>query len=67
LRGLRFGGWPAWLAWALIHLFFLVGFRNRVLVFLQWGWAYVFYTRGARIISEIPARRTDGGAPRSVA
>jgi NADH dehydrogenase len=67
LRGLRFGGWPAWLAWALVHLFFLVGFRNRVLVFLQWGWAYVFYTRGARIISEIPARGTDAGAPRSVA
>ncbi len=67
LRGLRFGGWPAWLAWALVHLFFLVGFRNRVLVFLQWGWAYVFYTRGARIISEIPSRGTDAGAPRSVA
>jgi NADH dehydrogenase len=59
LRGVRFGGWLAWLAWALVHLFFLVGFRNRVLVFLQWAWAYVFYTRGARIISEIPARRSD--------
>jgi len=60
LHGLRFGGWPAWAAWALIHLFFLVGFRNRTLVFLQWAWAYVFYTRGARIISEIPPHRTLG-------
>ncbi len=63
LRGVRFGGWLAWLAWALIHLFFLVGFRNRVLVFLQWAWAYVFYTRGARIISEIPARRPNASMP----
>ncbi len=62
LRGVRFGGWLAWLAWALVHLYFLVGFRNRVLVFLQWGWAYVFYTRGARLISEIPARRPDASA-----
>jgi NADH dehydrogenase len=60
LRGVRFGGWLAWLAWALIHLYFLVGFRNRVLVFLQWAWAYIFYTRGARIISENPARRSSG-------
>jgi NADH dehydrogenase len=55
IKGVQFGGPAAWLAWALIHLFFLVGFRNRTLVFLQWAWEYVFYTRGARIISEIPA------------
>jgi NADH dehydrogenase len=54
LKGFQFGGPAAWMAWALIHLFFLVGFRNRTLVFLQWAWEYVFYTRGARIISEIP-------------
>ena len=58
IKGLQFGGYLAWVTWALIHLFFLVGFRNRVLVFLQWAWAYVFYTRSARIISEIPVRRT---------
>ncbi len=54
LKGLRFSGTPAWLAWALIHLFFLVGFRNRTLVFLQWAWAYVTYARGARLINEPP-------------
>jgi len=54
LKGLRFGGWLAWAAWAMIHLYFLVGFRNRILVFLQWVWAYVFHTRGARLISDLP-------------
>jgi NADH:ubiquinone reductase (H+-translocating) len=52
VKGLRFGGWFAWVAWALIHLFFLVGFRNRTLVFLEWAWAYVFYTRAVRLITE---------------
>jgi NADH:ubiquinone reductase (H+-translocating) len=54
IRGLRFGGWFAWVAWALIHLFFLVGFRNRTLVFLEWAWAYVFYTRAVRLITDPP-------------
>jgi NADH dehydrogenase len=58
IKGVQFGGSLAWLAWALIHLFFLVGFRNRTLVFLQWAWEYVFYTRGARLISEIPRSNT---------
>ena len=57
IKGMQFGGVLAWLTWALIHLFFLVGFRNRTLVFLQWAWAYAFYTRGARLISSIPVRR----------
>jgi len=41
----------AWLAWLAIHIFFLIGFRNRLLVLLQWGWAYVTYQRGARLIT----------------
>ena len=57
IKGLQFGGFLAWLTWAFIHLVFLVGFRNRTLVVLQWAWAYVFYTRGARLISEVPSRR----------
>jgi NADH dehydrogenase len=56
LKGLRFSGWLAWLAWATIHLFFLLGFRNRVFVFWQWAWAYVTYSRGARLLSEPPGR-----------
>lgn len=44
-------GAPAWLAWLLIHIFFLIGFRNRILVLLQWGWAYLTFQRGARLIT----------------
>jgi NADH:ubiquinone reductase (H+-translocating) len=49
---LRFGGLVAWLIWIFVHVFFLIGFRNRVLVLLQWAWSYVTYSRGARLITE---------------
>jgi NADH:ubiquinone reductase (H+-translocating) len=48
---LRFGGFLAWMAWLLIHIFFLIGFRNRFLVITQWAWAYLTYQRGARLIT----------------
>ena len=41
----------AWLAWLFIHIFFLIGFQNRVLVFIQWAWSYFTYERGARLIT----------------
>jgi NADH dehydrogenase len=44
-------GFPAWWAWLLVHIFYLIGFRNRVLVLLQWAWAYVTWQRGARLIT----------------
>jgi len=44
-------GFLAWAAWLGVHIFFLIGFRNRVLVLLQWAWAYVTYQRGARLIT----------------
>jgi NADH:ubiquinone reductase (H+-translocating) len=47
----RLSGFPAWMAWLLIHIFFLIGFRNRMLVILEWAWAYVTYDRGARLIT----------------
>ena len=47
----RFGGFFAWMAWLLIHIFFLVGFRNRFMVITQWAWAYFTYQRGARLIT----------------
>jgi NADH:ubiquinone reductase (H+-translocating) len=50
LRGIRFGGVVAWLSWLFIHLLFLIGLRNRVLVLFQWVWAYFTYARGARLI-----------------
>jgi NADH dehydrogenase len=44
-------GLPAWLAWLFVHIFFLVGFRNRLLVLFQWAWAYFTFDKGARLIS----------------
>jgi NADH:ubiquinone reductase (H+-translocating) len=51
IAGIKFGGWLAWLAWVFVHLIFLIGFRNRSAVFLQWIWAYFTYGKGARIIN----------------
>ena len=48
---LHFGGFIAWLVWIFVHIFFLIGFRNRVLVLLQWAWSYATYRRGARLIT----------------
>ena len=43
-------GFPAWVAWLLVHVYFLVGFKNRLFVVLQWAWAYLTFRRGARLI-----------------
>ncbi|MCW8139840.1 MAG: NAD(P)/FAD-dependent oxidoreductase [Planctomycetota bacterium] len=51
LGRLRLTGYLGWLAWLFVHLIFLIGFRSRVLVLLQWVWAYVTYERGARLIT----------------
>jgi NADH:ubiquinone reductase (H+-translocating) len=51
IRGLRLTGFVAWLAWALVHILNLIGFRNRVLVGLQWLWSYLTLQRGARLIT----------------
>jgi NADH dehydrogenase len=48
---LRLRGFPAWLAWGLVHVFFLIGFRNRFTVMLDWAWSYITFRRGARLIT----------------
>jgi NADH dehydrogenase len=48
---LHFGGFIAWLAWIFVHIFFLIGFRNRVMVMLEWAWSYLTFSRGARLIT----------------
>ena len=48
---LHFGGFLAWLIWTFVHIFFLIGFRNRILVMIQWAWSYLTYGRGARLIA----------------
>ena len=50
VRGFRFGGFMAWIAWLFIHIFYLSGFKNRVIVLIQWGYSYFSFARGARLI-----------------
>jgi NADH:ubiquinone reductase (H+-translocating) len=65
-------GFPAWLFWSLVHLLLLAGFRNRVVVYVNWSWAWFTYGRGARLITgdapmatsnPCPARPTRSAAP----
>ena len=51
---LHLTGFPAWVAWLFVHLIFLVGFRNKLSVLLDWAWSYFTYKRGARIITASP-------------
>jgi len=51
MGSLELTGWVAWVAWLFVHLVFLVGFRNRLAVMLQWTYSYFTYRRGARIIT----------------
>jgi NADH dehydrogenase len=51
LHWFHFGGLLAWLAWLFVHIIFLVGFRNRIAVLIQWAWAYVTFNKGARLIT----------------
>lgn len=51
LKFFHLSGLPAWLAWLFVHIIFLVGFRNRILVLIQWAWAYLSFDKGARLIT----------------
>ncbi len=53
---LEFGGFPAWVAWLTVHLIFLIGFRNRIAVFIQWIYSYFAFKRGARLIISRPGQ-----------
>jgi NADH dehydrogenase len=59
LPGLRFSGFLAWASWLAIHIWFLIGVRNRFFVFASWAWSYLTFRRGARIITGRPG---SGGA-----
>ena len=53
--GLHISGWPAWLIWLFIHLMYIVEFQSRVQVFIQWGFEYLTFSRGARLITGVAA------------
>jgi NADH dehydrogenase len=57
---LRLGGFLAWLAWLTVHIFYLIDFRNRLLVLIDWAWSYFTYQRGSRLIT---GHRLDAGTP----
>jgi NADH:quinone reductase (non-electrogenic) len=48
---IHISGFVAWLSWLFVHIFFLIGFRNRIIVLIQWAWSYFTYERGARLIT----------------
>jgi NADH dehydrogenase len=50
-RGIKMTGFIAWLAWLFIHIFYLIGFKNRLVVLFNWFWSYVWYKRGSRLIT----------------
>jgi NADH dehydrogenase len=61
---IHISGFLAWLAWLFVHIFFLIGFQNRVLVLIQWAWSYFTYERGARLImgsTKLPGWNGAGG------
>jgi NADH dehydrogenase len=70
LGRVKLKGYLGWLAWLFVHLIFLIGFRNRLIVLFQWAWAYVTFQRGARLITEpidaLRARYGANGAPTGV-
>jgi NADH dehydrogenase len=59
LGKLKLSGAPAWFAWLVLHLLFLVGFRNRLIVIFQWIWSFASYDRGARLITGPLLREPD--------
>ncbi len=77
----HWSGFPAWVTWLVVHIFFLIGFRNRLSVFRQWAWTYLTFNDGARLITgsqelpgwdlhdsrgnDLPAKPLDLGSPRS--
>ncbi|MCO5221950.1 MAG: NAD(P)/FAD-dependent oxidoreductase [Thermomicrobiales bacterium] len=58
IRGFRLAGFGAWLVWLWIHIFFLIGFQNRLRVAFQWAWSYFRFDRGARLITSTGYDRT---------
>ena len=65
LGWLHLSGFPAWLAWLVVHIYFLIGFENRLLVLIRWAWAYFTYQRGARLITGILPPQLRRGGPAS--
>jgi NADH dehydrogenase len=66
---LKLTGFLGWVMWSMVHIFYLIGFRNRLIVALDWFWAYLTFERGARLIThcDSPPDASEAEQPRSVA
>lgn len=64
---LRFSGYFAWLFWLFAHVYFLIGYRNRFVVLLDWAWAYWTYDRGARVVANAVLPGVSAASPASAA
>jgi len=62
ISGRKLSGFTAWIAWLVVHLLFLVGFRNKFSVLLQWTYSYFTYKRGARIITGVSGEKSAGSS-----
>ena len=60
---MRFSGYFAWLFWLFAHVYFLIGFRNRLVVLLDWAWAYWSFARYARVVTGIERHETPPTPP----
>ena len=58
-RGLKMKGFIAWVAWLLLHVYFLIGFRNRAMTVLSWAHDYIFYDRQVRLITRLGKGRQE--------
>jgi NADH dehydrogenase len=57
IQRIHLRGFMAWLAWLLVHIIYLVGFKNRIIVLITWAWSYFTYKRGARLVTGGPRQR----------
>jgi NADH:ubiquinone reductase (H+-translocating) len=62
LGPIQLKGFVGWLFWCVVHIYFLIGLRNRVIVAMTWLWSYITFQRGARLITEVPPPRPQGSA-----
>ncbi len=60
LPGVRLSGFPAWLAWLFVHLFYLIGFENRMLVIIRWAYSFLTHGRGTRLITDVSGAPSAG-------
>jgi NADH dehydrogenase len=69
INRIHLSGFVAWMAWLIVHIWYLIGFKNRLVVMIVWAWSYLTYRRGARLItgyadpSAIRALRLQSAAP----